>query len=162
MRLAVYPDGAVVVSAAERFGAREIERFVARHAAWVERAVLKTHGREVIKLARSDISSLKRASEHYVRERAAHYAKRYCVSYKKIAVRALKSRWGSCSKAGNLSFNYKIAALPRELAEYIVVHEICHLRALNHSRAFWALVEQEVPDHKLLRTRLRSIAFLSR
>jgi hypothetical protein len=81
----------------------------------------------------------------------------YGVSLKKISIRAQKSRWGSCSHGGNLSFNYKIAALPPHIAEYIIVHEVCHLLELNHAARFWGHVERAVPHHKAVRKELRDI-----
>jgi hypothetical protein len=64
-------------------------------------------------------------------------------------------RWGSCSKKGNLNFNYKIALLPQRHSDYVIVHELCHLREFNHSKKFWDLVEQAVPNHRALRTELK-------
>lgn len=76
--------------------------------------------------------------------------------YGRIAIKNHKSRWGSCSKKGNLNFNYRIVALPRHLAEYIVAHELCHLLELNHSPRFWHLVGAMFPDYKKLRAELKA------
>ncbi len=160
LRVSIYPDGAVVVTAPARFGEKSIARFVAQHDAWIRRHVERAKNRTVICIARADIPRLKREARACAEELCARYAQRYGFPYNKISVRAQKSRWGSCSKSGNLSFNYRIAALPKELAEYIVVHEVCHLGQLNHSRAFWQLVEREVPDHRKRRLALRSVAFM--
>ena len=72
----------------------------------------------------------------------------------RIAIRNTKSRWGSCSKKGNLNFNYKIIFLASKLADYLVVHELCHLKEFNHSQKFWKLVSAAVPDYKKLRNGL--------
>ncbi len=74
----------------------------------------------------------------------------------RITIRNQKTRWGSCSKRGNINFNYKIALLPSELSDYIVVHELCHLGQFNHSKDFWDLVAQAIPDHKERRARLNT------
>ncbi len=84
----------------------------------------------------------------------------YGFSFKKVSVRAQKTRWGSCSKAGNLNFNYKIALLPSVIADYIIVHEICHLGAFDHSKKFWDLVALTVPGHKAIRKSLKNIIFV--
>lgn len=90
-----------------------------------------------------------------VHERAAHFAAAYGVRYARIAIRNQKSRWGSCSEKGNLNFHYKVALLPEHLVDYVVVHEVCHLREFNHSRAFWDLVAQSVPAHVAARRELK-------
>lgn len=77
------------------------------------------------------------------------------ISQNRVAIRDTKSRWGSCSKKGNLNFNYRIAFLPPRLADYIVVHELCHLQEFNHSQKFWDLVSLAVPDYKILRKELK-------
>lgn len=111
--------------------------------------------------------TLKGQRRHYLRhkeraralvhERAWHYARAYDAPIKKIFIKNLKSRWGSASKNGNLNFHYKIIFLPPRLADYLVAHEVCHLREFNHSPQFWSLVARELPDYKKLRTELRSI-----
>ena len=73
-------------------------------------------------------------------------------------MRNQRSRWGSCSRSGNLNFNYRIASLRPELQDYIVVHELCHLKEFNHKEGFWALVALTVPDWQTLRAELRAIA----
>lgn len=162
MRLAIHPDGAIVVTAPHFFGVDAVERFLARHAAWARRKIEATKGRSAVNIPRADIPRLKREALALAQERCSHYAKLYGFSYKRISIRAQKTRWGSCSRNGNLSFNYKIAALPAHLAEYIVVHEICHFGEMNHSRAFWALVAKHVPDHASARKALRNIVFTHR
>jgi hypothetical protein len=162
MRLAIYSDGAVVVTAPHFCGVHAIEKFLAQHSAWVARKLETTKGRRVINIPRADIPRLKREAHRLAHERCAHYTELYGFSYKKISIRSQKTRWGSCSKNGNLSFNYKIAALPAHLAEYIIVHEICHFGEMNHSRAFWALVARYIPLHRALRAELRNVVFTHR
>ncbi len=88
--------------------------------------------------------------------RIAYFNKIYDFKINKISIRNQKTRWGSCSRGGNISFNYKIALLPEKLTDYIVVHELCHLGQFNHSKDFWNLVAQTIPNHKELRAILNS------
>ncbi len=90
-----------------------------------------------------------------VESRIIEFNKFYNFSYKKISIRNQKTRWGSCSKSGNLSFNYKIVLLSPKMADYIIVHELCHLGEFNHSRNFWNLVEKTIPDYREIRRALR-------
>jgi len=94
-----------------------------------------------------------------VMERLAEFNKIYGLAPNRIAIRNTKSRWGSCSKKGNLNFNYRIVFLPPKLADYLVVHELCHIQEFNHSQKFWDLVAVAVPDYKKLRKELRGIKF---
>ena len=97
------------------------------------------------------------AARALVHARLAHYNQLYGYRFGKVFIRNTRSRWGSCSSRGNLNFNYKVALLPLELADYIVVHELCHLAEFNHSPKFWALVERTMPEHRRLRKALRAV-----
>ena len=92
-------------------------------------------------------------------QKIAYFQTRYNFAVKKIAVRNQKTRWGSCSKRGNLNFNYKIAFIPEHLADYIIFHELCHLKEFNHSPNFWALVALEIPDYQARKTELKKCTF---
>lgn len=80
--------------------------------------------------------------------RCAHYAPLLCVSYQSIRIKNQKSRWGSCSSKRNLNFNWRLIMAEDAILDYVVVHELCHLREMNHSTAFWQLVESILPDYR--------------
>ena len=84
------------------------------------------------------------------------YNEIYQFSYNKIYIKNQKTRWGSCSGKKNLSFNYRILFLPKKLQDYIIVHELCHLKELNHSKRFWSLVARVFPDYQNIRNELRT------
>lgn len=104
----------------------------------------------------------KEKTREILEERVPITSQRLCLTYFKISVKALHSRWGSCSKNGNLSFNHLLAMLPLKVIDYVIVHELVHLVEFNHSKKFWTHVESVVPDYKDRRRWLRAHAILVR
>ena len=99
----------------------------------------------------------KELARTFVHERVKHFAGVYGFTYNRIAIRNTRRSWGSCSELGNLNFHYKIIFLPEALADYIIVHELCHLWELNHSKRFWAHVEAILPDYRERKKALDSV-----
>lgn len=91
-----------------------------------------------------------------VLERLAYFQTQYPYQFKRVSIRHSETRWGSCSRQGNLNFSYRIYFLSPRLRDYIIVHELCHLKELNHSSAFWTLVAETFPDYKKMRRELNS------
>lgn len=87
--------------------------------------------------------------------RVEHYAPIVGVSYNRVSIKDVKSRWGSCSADGNLNFNYRLVSFPMEILDYVVVHELCHRLHMNHSKDFWNEVERVIPDYKEKRAWLK-------
>ena len=101
-------------------------------------------------------------AQELANSRISHFNTFYQFKINRIAIKNQKTRWGSCSKKGNLNFNYKIALLPHHLADYVIVHELCHLEQLNHSPKFWALVSKTIPDYKKIKREFKNYSVLSR
>lgn len=97
------------------------------------------------------------AARVFVYERIHYWNYFYRLPFNRIAIRNQRTCWGSCSELKNLNFSYKILFLPQHLADYVIVHELCHLTELNHSPQFWALVAQTHPEYKQLRRELQKI-----
>ncbi|MBY0309911.1 M48 family metallopeptidase [Patescibacteria group bacterium] len=97
----------------------------------------------------------KESARALISERTRHHAELHTFTFGRIAIRDTRRSWGSCSSKGNLNFNYKLLFLPPCLREYIIIHELCHLRVLNHSVDFWREVESLMPDAKARAVALR-------
>jgi predicted metal-dependent hydrolase len=157
LRLAVYCDGSVVVTAPIWFGESLIERFISEKAEWVlnKLAFFKQHQTRVItRGTKAEYFKYKETTRQLVKERLEYFNGFYNFCFNAVNIKNQKTRWGSCSRKGNLNFNYKLALLPPHVADYIIVHELCHLAEFNHSRKFWNLVVETIPEHKKIRKEL--------
>ena len=170
VRLSVASGGVFTVTAPPWMRQSRIEEFVLKKSRWVLQKI--AYFRQFPKKVLSK-SSKRHFAEHkakalaLVQARLKHFSQFYPHTkqlfgvgvyqfrWTGLTIRNQKSRWGSCSRKGNLSFNYKLAFLPPHLADYIIVHELCHLRELNHSARFWELVARTLPNHRTLRRELR-------
>jgi len=160
LRLQVSCDAAVTAVAPWYFPLQAIENFVYRHADWIlnKVAFFKSKPRRILPGgSHADYRLYKQEAADFISERLAYYSQFYGFIFRRFSVKKQKTRWGSCSRRGNLNFNYKIIKLPVRLADYIIVHELCHLREMNHSRRFWNLVERAVPDYRECRRELKNI-----
>lgn len=99
----------------------------------------------------------KEAARALVHARVGYFNAFYQFEVGKVFIKNTKSRWASCSEKGNLNFNYKIVLLPEPVADYLIVHELCHLSEFNHGPGFWSLVSQACPNYREARRALREI-----
>jgi predicted metal-dependent hydrolase len=100
-------------------------------------------------------SEFKKQFRQIVEEGVEEYNKFYNFEYNRIAIKDNRTNWGSCSTKGNLNFNWKLIFAPLEVIDYVIVHELCHLKEHNHSKHFWDLVAEQIPNHKLYRKWLK-------
>ena len=158
LRVAVYCDASVVVTAPVYFGEYKIERFLKEKANWVLEKLdyfLRLGKTARIGGGRREYKKYREQAREFARAKVEKINEMYNFSFGKIFIKNHKTRWGSCSVKKNLNFNYKIIFLPEHLAEYIVAHELCHLGEFNHSRNFWNLVSRAVPDYKQIAKQVR-------
>lgn len=154
----VHPGGRASVTVPRGVSWAAVVRFMRMQADWVARTsdiMRRFPPRPGKAEARRAYLAHKEATRRLAYAAIARFAPLYGVRVKAVSVRDQKTRWGSCSRDGRLSFNYRLALLPPRLAEYVVVHELCHLIAFDHSPRFWALVARAVPEHRALRKALR-------
>lgn len=157
MRIHVRGDGSVLITRPWWVSKRRAHRFFQKHRSWIRRARDEVVPRDP-DLARSDddhYREYKEAARELVHRKVNAWNQLYGYEYGRIAIRNQKTRWGSCSAHGNLNFHYKILFLPEHLQDYLVVHELCHLREQNHSRRFWRLVGNALPWYEQARDELR-------
>lgn len=157
-RLAVHRDGSVVLMLPFFVSYKKGREFLESKVEWIREKVKAFASEPERFLHRGSVgeyeASKKEAKKH-IEERLVYFQKVYGVTWKRVSIRNQKTRWGSCSRAGNLSFNYRLFLLPQHLCDYVIVHEMCHLREMNHSPKFWALVAVTFPDYKALRKEMR-------
>jgi|GEM_PF-1483916 len=99
----------------------------------------------------------KEAARTLVLARLRHFNSYYNFTYNRVSIKNQRRCWGSCSSLKNLNFSYKLLLLPPHLADYIIVHELCHLKEMNHGQAFWDLVAEVIPDYKQCVRELKAI-----
>lgn len=159
LRITIHPDGAVVVSAPKRMFEFTINRFLNGKADWIEEKLANIARYPVPsfqkKLTRKDYLKHKEDARKLVYQKIDKFNSFYNFKFNRVSIKDTKSRWGSCSVHKNLNFNYKIAFLSEPMAEYIVVHELCHLKEFNHSQRFWDLVGETIPEYKEIRAELK-------
>lgn len=159
MRIAVYCDGSVVLTSPFDVPQSIIEKFLADKKQWIWNKIhfFKSVDSKAIRtFSYKDYLENKDKARTIVLERVRFYNKVYGFSFNKIFIKNQKTRWGSCSCRQNLNLNYKIVFLPQKHQDYIIVHEMCHLKEFNHSRRFWALVEKALPNYLDIKKELRN------
>ena len=153
MTLEVRRDGNVIVRAPLRTGLPRIKRFVNQKQEWVLGCLERTKEYREQKPLSADLSESKRnvyirKAKETITKRVSYFARLMGVSYRNITIREQKTRWGSCSSEKNLNFNWKLILAPPEVLDYVVVHELCHLKEMNHSPHFWTHLDTIYPDRK--------------
>ena len=155
--LEITPDGELIVRAPHRASIREIEKIILEKKDWIIKHQLlaaKKAGEREEMLSKlepftfEEIQELADKMQVDFPPRVRQYAEKIGVRYGRITIRIQKTRWGSCSSKGNLNFNCLLMCTPREVQDYIIVHELCHRVEMNHSPRFWELVETYMPNYK--------------
>ena len=158
----VMEDGSVIVKAPLLSADIQARRLVEKKAKWIRRTRARIHRNRSIaekmggKLSSEELGELRSGARKLIPERVEHYAHIIGVRYGKVTIRAQKSRWGSCSCRGNLSFNCLLMLAPPEVLDSVVVHELCHIKQMNHSPRFYDEVRKAFPEYDRWNGWLRS------
>ena len=146
-------EGKVTVRTPYSCEKKRIDRFLLEKENWIRQKV-KLQKENAMK--RQEKREMPEAEKKYYRNlarevlgaRTGYYARKMGVTYGRISIREQKTRWGSCSREGNLNFNCRLLFVPDRIVDYVVIHELAHRRFMNHSKAFWKEVEKYMPDYK--------------
>ena len=159
--LEVRPDGTVLARIPARLSDRKLKAFIEKQQDWILKKVdqVKKRADARTKIKVPSVDALSEAENQKIKDKIADRVKYYCavmqVTVGRITIRNQKTRWGSCSSAGNVNFNYRLYYLPDELLDYVVVHELAHRRHMDHSKEFWAEVARYCPDYRARRKQLK-------
>lgn len=147
LSIEITPCGEILVRAPSRMSRREIQHFVESRRDWIAAHLAKLEPAPE-PLSTAELQLLAAGAKETIPPRAAAFAAQLGVSFGRITIRSQKTRWGSCSVQGNLNFNCLLMLAPEAVLDYVIVHELCHRKQMNHSSQFWAEVEQILPDYR--------------
>ena len=155
--IAIQVNSDLSVTVRAPYGVTEkcIEEFLNKNEAWISKQMNEIKAKKksvesgnVENVTLDKIKALADQALEIIPTRVEYFARIIGVTYGNITIRNQKTRWGSCSSKGNLNFNCLLMLAPPEVLDYVVVHELCHRKQMNHSKAFWSEVEKVFPDYK--------------
>ena len=153
-------DDGLLVRAPKRMSNMEIQDFILSKNDWIEKhQKIIEERRELLKqyppYTEDDLKEFAKKAKEIIPAKVKYYAEIVGVCYGRITIRCQKTLWGSCSSKGNLNFNCLLMELPDEIIDSVVVHELCHRKHMNHSKAFYDEVESVFPEYKKCRKWLK-------
>jgi len=164
INLTVKSSGEIRVAVPKRASMRDAEHFVLSKSEWIKRQLNRFAGSQsVVDEYAGRIKDLDfDAAAAGIRERLAELAEKFGFNYNRLTIRSQKTRWGSCSVKNNLSLNIKLALLPDELRDFILVHELVHTEIKNHGPDFWRKLESIYPEARQLDRQINHLGGLLR
>ena len=155
----VTKDAAVEVKAPLKMPAADIDKFILQKQAWIEKTIKKVKERKesAVTLSKEQEQELKNKAQKVIPERVAYYSKIMGVSPTAVKIGDAKTRWGSCNAKNGLNFSWWLMLGDMDVINYVVIHELSHIKEHNHSKRFWAVVESMLPNYKELRKKLKTI-----
>ena len=154
--IVIKPNGEVEVRCPKRCSKREVEQFLVSKEDWLRKHLEAAAARlEPQILSAEERKALAKKAAEVLPEKVRRFGAEMGVSCGRITIRSQRTRWGSCSARGNLNFNCLLMLSPEPVQDYVVIHELCHRKEMNHSQAFWAEVEKYCPDYRIHRKWLK-------
>ncbi len=123
-----------------------IDNFVNKNKKWIEKRIKIYKNRKTF--WEKEIKSLKIKAKKYIPNRVEEIARDFWLRYNKIKITSAKTRWGSCTSKRNLNFTYRLILTPKDVIDYVIIHELAHLKHMNHSESFWKKVWEMMPNYK--------------
>ena len=149
LALEITPDARVLVRAPRRCSQREIERFVAAHEDWIGKHLQRVKERKTARdISPEEEQELRNRAAAEIPPRVAYYAAQMGLTPAGIRITSAAKRFGSCSGKNRLCFSWRLMLYPPQAVDYVVVHELAHIRHHDHSPAFYALVARYLPDYR--------------
>jgi predicted metal-dependent hydrolase len=152
MSLSITKEGEILVKAPSFLRDEEIAAFVQKHRGWILKQIAlwkeRTEREKALMLTPEKVVALKKRAQIYLNDRVQHYSKIMNVHPTGIKITSAKTRWGSCSPKNSLCFSYRLMLLDPDAIDYVVVHELAHIREKNHGPDFYREVERYLPDYK--------------
>ena len=143
LRITIHPTKTITVTVPSGFPFERAKEWVKSKQAWIQKHLTKMQQTEALQKVQPELSQdeLNKAKDELF-ERLERFSQKHKLPYNRAAFRCQKTRWGSCSGQNNISLNINIAYLPAHLQDYVLLHELCHSRHKNHSRVFWAQLDE--------------------
>ena len=160
LRLMINSRGELSATLPFFLGISILERFIKEKSDWIIKKrseIAKNPSRLLWKGGKRLYKKHKEEAKALVINKLNYFNCHYRLKFSRLSIRNQKTRWGSCSSKGNLNFNWRIVYLPEECVNYLIVHELCHLKEMSHSKRFWKLVEETIPNRKELRKKMLNL-----
>ena len=143
LRITIKPTQEITVTVPRNATQKQAESFVQSKQTWIQKHLMKLRQVKALQEEQPRLSCdelIKAQNDLFAR--LVHFSEKHGLSYRKAAFRCQKTKWGSCSGQNNISLNINIAFLPKHLQDYILLHELCHIRHKNHRKAFWTQLDK--------------------
>ena len=158
VKISIHADGHIVVTKSRRVSDAKVAELVHTKKEWIfekQQEMLSRPKKYLAHYTKEDFLQYKKDALTLATKKVAQWNAIYQFPIQNISIRNQATRWGSCTKHRSIQFNYKIVFLPEYLVDYLVVHELCHLKQMNHSQDFWDLVGKTIPEYKTYRNELQ-------